>query len=76
MGLRSYIAKRVLFAAITIFIIMTLNFVIFRLMPGNPVAMIADAIRLRPEQIRRLYELFGLNRSPWEQYVQLSLIHI
>jgi len=70
MGLRSYIVKRLLFAAITIFIIMTLNFVIFRLMPGNPVAMIADAIRLRPEQVQRLYELFGLNKSPWEQYIQ------
>jgi len=70
MGLRSYIAKRVIFAAITIFIIMTLNFVIFRLMPGNPIAMIADVVRLRPEQIRRLYQLFGLDKPIWDQYVQ------
>jgi len=69
-GLRSYVAKRIVFAAITIFIIMTLNFVIFRLMPGDPVSMIADAVRLRPEQVRRLYELFGLNKPVYDQYIQ------
>jgi peptide/nickel transport system permease protein len=58
------------FAIVTIFIIMTLNFIIFRLMPGDPVSMIADVIRLRPEQVRRLYELFGLDKPLWQQYVQ------
>jgi peptide/nickel transport system permease protein len=70
MGLLSYVAKRVAFAIVTILIIMTMNFVIFRLMPGNPVAMIADMVRLRPEQVARLYELFGLDRPLWDQYVQ------
>jgi peptide/nickel transport system permease protein len=70
MGLLSYVAKRVAFAIVTILIIMTMNFVIFRLMPGNPVAMVADMVRLRPEQVARLYELFGLDRPLWDQYVQ------
>jgi len=70
MGLLSYVAKRVAFAIVTILIIMTMNFVIFRLMPGNPVAMIADMVRLRPEQVTRLYELFGLDKPLWDQYVQ------
>lgn len=70
MGLRSYVAKRLVFAAITIFIIMTLNFVIFRLMPGNPISLIADVVRLRPEQIQRLHELFGLDKPLWDQYIQ------
>ncbi len=70
MGLRSYVAKRAVFAAVTIFIIMTLNFVIFRLMPGNPISMVADVVRLRAEQIQRLYELFGLDKPLWDQYVQ------
>ncbi len=73
MGLLSYIAKRVVFAIATILIIMTMNFVIFRMMPGDPVAMIADMVRLRPEQVARLYELFGLNRPLWEQYVQYMI---
>lgn len=69
-GFLSFLAKKMIFAAITIFIIMTLNFAIFRLMPGDPVSMIIDVIRLRPEQVQRLYELFGLNKPLWEQYVQ------
>jgi len=70
MGLLSYVAKRVAFAIVTILIIMTMNFVIFRMMPGNPVAMIADMVRLRPEQVTRLYELFGLDKPLWDQYIQ------
>jgi len=70
MGFLSFLGKKLVFAVITIFIIMTLNFIIFRLMPGDPVAMIVDVIRLRPEQVQRLYELFGLNKPLWEQYVQ------
>jgi peptide/nickel transport system permease protein len=70
MGLLSYVAKRVTYAALTLLIIMTLNFVIFRLMPGDPVALVADVIRLRPEQVERLYELFGLRKPLWQQYVQ------
>jgi peptide/nickel transport system permease protein len=70
MGFLSYLAKRLIFAFITIFIIMTLNFVIFRLMPGNPVSMIIDVVRLRPEQVQRLNELFGVNKPLWEQYIQ------
>jgi peptide/nickel transport system permease protein len=69
MGFPSFIAKKVVFAIFTILIIMTLNFVIFHLMPGDPIAMLADQIRLRPEQVQRLYELFGLGKPLWEQYV-------
>jgi peptide/nickel transport system permease protein len=73
MGLLSYVAKRVTYAALTLLIIMTLNFVIFRLMPGDPVALVADVVRLRPEQVERLYELFGLRKPLWQQYVQYMI---
>lgn len=69
MGYLSFFAKKVVFAVVTILIIMTLNFAIFRLMPGDPIAMLADQIRLKPEQVQRLYELFGLGKPLWEQYV-------
>ena len=69
MGFPTFLAKKVVFAIVTILIIMTLNFAIFRLMPGDPIAMLADQIRLRPEQVARLYELFGLDKPLWEQYI-------
>ncbi len=73
MGYPSFLAKKLLFAAVTVLIIMTLNFAIFRLMPGDPVAMLADQIRLRPEQVARLYELFDLDKPMWEQYVSYMI---
>jgi peptide/nickel transport system permease protein len=73
MGYPSFLAKKFLFAAVTVLIIMTLNFAIFRLMPGDPVAMLADQIRLRPEQVARLYELFDLDKPMWEQYVSYMI---
>ncbi len=69
MGFPTFLAKKIVFAIVTILIIMTLNFAIFRLMPGDPIAMLADQIRLRPEQVARLYELFGLDKPLWEQYI-------
>ncbi len=73
MGYPSFLAKKLLFSAVTVLIIMTLNFAIFRLMPGDPVAMLADQIRLRPEQVARLYELFNLDKPMWEQYVSYMI---
>ncbi len=70
MGLRLFILKRTAYMLITIFAIMTLNFVIFRLMPANPVLLVADAVRLRPEQYQRLMQLYGFDRPLWEQYVK------
>jgi len=69
MGFLSFLGRKIVFAVVTILIIMTLNFAIFRLMPGDPVAMLADQIRLRPEQVARLYELFNLDKPLWDQYV-------
>jgi len=62
--------KRTIYLLITLLAIMTINFAIFRLMPSNPVALIADSVRLRPEQYRRLAEIYGFDRPLWEQYVK------
>jgi peptide/nickel transport system permease protein len=39
-------------------------------MPSNPVALIADSVRLRPEQYRRLAEIYGFDRPIWDQYLR------
>jgi peptide/nickel transport system permease protein len=62
-----YIVKRVGFALITVFIAITLNFVLFRAIPGDAVS----ALRCRQctaqfKEFQR--EELGLDRSRWEQY--------
>jgi peptide/nickel transport system permease protein len=52
------------------FLAATVNFAIPRLMPGDPITLIVgeDANRLRPEEVQRSLERFGLDKSIPEQY--------
>lgn len=61
MGLRGYIIKRTIFSIGLIFFVITLNFVIFELMPGNPIEFLAGSGRLRPGQVDIIYDLWGFS---------------
>src|SRR6187401_3304822 len=62
-----YVGKRVLFAAVTVFVAITLNFVLFRTLSGDAVS----ALRCRQctQQFKEYQrEQLGLDKSKWEQY--------
>jgi ABC-type dipeptide/oligopeptide/nickel transport system permease component len=62
-----YIAKRVLFALATVFAAVTLNFILFRAIPGDAV----QALRCQHCTIQfknALRKELGLDKSKWEQY--------
>lgn len=61
MGLRSYIIKRIFYSILLIFFVITINFIIFQLMPGSPLASFMDP-RLQPEQLEELRIKFGLDQ--------------
>jgi peptide/nickel transport system permease protein len=52
----------------SIWLIVTLLFIIFRLAPGTPADMITSPT-MTAEARQRLLELYGLDRPLWEQYV-------
>ncbi|HET7379150.1 MAG TPA: ABC transporter permease [Gaiellales bacterium] len=63
-----YIVKRTAFALMTVFVAITLNFVLFRALPGDAVT----GLRCRTCTIQFKNEVrqqFGLDKSKWEQYV-------
>lgn len=64
-----YIGGRVLFALITIYVAVTFNFVLFRVLPGDAVHSLARVPNASPQLIGQLTKEFGLDKSPWEQYV-------
>jgi ABC-type dipeptide/oligopeptide/nickel transport system permease component len=67
-GFRAYLIRRIIHSIITVWIIATLIFLLFRAIPGDPTALIVDPtfpIEVREEMLRR----FGLDRPVWEQYV-------
>lgn len=56
---------------ILIFFVITLNFVIFMLMPGDPTAVFANSARLKTaEQVAAVQEMFGLNESMEVRFVK------
>ena len=71
MGLRGYILKRALYSVALVFLVITLNFAIFTMMPGGPMARLADVSRLRTEdQIEYQLRRFGLLDPPHIRYVK------
>lgn len=64
-----YVWKRVAFALVTVFVALTLNFVLFRVLPGSPVSHISRVPNASPELKQALTIQFGLDKPLPEQYV-------
>lgn len=64
-----YVWKRVAFAIATVYVALTLNFILFRVLPGSPVSQISRVPNASPEMKKILTQQFGLDRSLWEQYL-------
>jgi peptide/nickel transport system permease protein len=64
-----YVIKRTLFAVVTIFVAITLNFIIFRAAPGDAVSNLTHVRNATPELRADLRREFGLDQSKWHQYV-------
>src|SRR5690606_25018057 len=64
---RAYFWRRVGYGLVTLFVIMTLNFVIFRIMPGDPVSLIISP-EFTPEVKQLLIERYGLDKPLLSQY--------
>lgn len=63
MGLRSYIAKRLVYSFVLVIFVLTINFIIFELMPGDPMAMFANPARLKdPKQVEEMQKLWGFDK--------------
>jgi ABC-type dipeptide/oligopeptide/nickel transport system permease component len=64
-----YIIKRTLFALVTIVIAVSLNFVLFRLVPGSAVSNLSRVPHATQELRQALRHQFGLDKSRGQQYV-------
>jgi peptide/nickel transport system permease protein len=56
-------------AVATLFAVVTFNFLLFRVLPGDPIRLMARAGHLQPEDIARIRNLFGLDQPVWVQYL-------
>jgi peptide/nickel transport system permease protein len=61
-GRPRFIARRIGWALVTILVVITFNFVLFRVLPGDPAKQGAKDPRLNPETQAALTERFGLDK--------------
>lgn len=67
----AFILKRLGFYVAAFWVSITLNFILPRLMPGDPVSRMVARLQgqIRPDQIEALRRSFGLSDAPmWQQY--------
>lgn len=65
------IVRRALFNLITLAAVVTFNFFLFRIVPGDPVAMIASP-RMKPETRQLIREQYGLDKPLWFNWQNVS----
>jgi len=71
-----YLLRKVAWAFVTLFFVLAVNFFLFRVMPGDPVALLARSQRLSPDAIEQQRALFGLDQPLIQQfgtYVQQTM---
>ena len=64
-----YLIKRALFAIVTVFVAITINFFLFRVLPGSAVRNLSRVPNATPELQHALEAQFGLDKPLWQQYV-------
>src|SRR4029077_17871430 len=63
-----YVIKRAFFALLTVFVAITLNFFLFRVLPGSAVTALPRTASMGPKLKHALTVEFGLDQSKWQQY--------
>jgi len=64
-----YLVRKVIGLVLTTFLVLTFNFYLFRILPGNPLRLLFRGVSLSPEAMARLNAQFGLDQPLWVQYV-------
>jgi peptide/nickel transport system permease protein len=61
----NYLVRKISFAAITLVAVLVFNFVLFRVLPGDPVKLIIHSPRMTREAQERIRANFGLDKPVW-----------
>ncbi len=64
-----FLIKKALITILTIFVTLTANFFIFRIMPGDPAKLLLNDPRLKKENIELVKKQLGLDKPLWQQYL-------
>jgi len=62
MGIRGYILRRTVYSIVLLFAVITLNFIIFEMMPGSAAQLFVNPTKPLKGQLERLEEIWGLRQ--------------
>lgn len=65
-----FLGKRLLHTMIMFLFVISFNFFLFRMMPGDPLAMVSKEITSTPEGRQALEKLYGLDQPMFVQYIK------
>jgi peptide/nickel transport system permease protein len=64
-----YLLGRLTWLLVTLYGIVTFNFLLFHVLPGNPVRLLARSGHLTPQAVAQITKVFGLNHPLGAQYL-------
>ena len=62
------VIKKIFYALLTVVAVIIFNYWLFRVLPGNPLAMVSRNPKATPEMIENIRVLYGLDKPPLEQF--------
>jgi peptide/nickel transport system permease protein len=68
-GGQHYLARKIAYAFVTLIFVLTFNFFLFRVLPGDPVGILARSERLTAADVAQLRSQYGLDQPIPRQYV-------
>src|SRR3954451_24022719 len=69
MGSRRYLLSKCLQTVVTLWFVLTFNFFLFRVLPGNPTALLARSEHFTPDDVARRQHEQALDLPMAQQYV-------
>lgn len=69
MGTQHYLARKIVHAVATLFFVLTFNFLLFRVLPGDPVGILVRSQRLTASGVAALRAEYGLDQPIPRQYL-------
>jgi peptide/nickel transport system permease protein len=64
-----YLVRKVLQLVGLLVAVVAFNFVLFRVLPGDPIRLYARSGRLTPDVVEQLRAVFGLDKPLWKQFL-------
>jgi len=65
---KGVVIKKIFYSMITILIVLVFNYILFRILPGDPLAMMMRNPKATPEMIEGIKKLYGLDQSWYAQF--------